>query len=589
MRLRHYILILLSLTSLLYLSSFGNTFVWDDEQFIYKNTYVANFDVHSIFSESTTSGAGIGSDYYRPLTTLSFAIDANLWGMQPLPFHLTNTVLHATAGIFIFLLLLQVGLNRKVSFLISAVFLTHPLQTEAVTYINSRGDSLYTFYGILSCLLFTLLFRNKKYELNLYNLQLTFSKTLISIFVVIFYAFSILSKEIGIAVVGILLLLYLQKYFTGHSKSVVDFCSKNLAATITVFGSMAISIIYLILRGTVLNFTNSFNLYNDGSLYSENIFVRLLTFSKVLWIYIKLLFIPFPLHMERTVELVTTPVSIWMLLTFLLLIFISISGLSEYKKCKSVYVFFGAAWFFGMLTPVSGILPINGILYEHWLYLPLVGFFCMLYGLSRLYLPKIGKDFFSSHYISIVSVIILSMAILTIRQNYFWSTPIRLYEYLLQHTSSARIYSNLGMAYGETGNTPKAIENYKKAIEINDSYPQTFHNLANSYRDIGQNSLAIENYQKALAIQPDFYFSYGSLINLLVVEKRYDEALATVNQVKIYWPNDPVMLVYEIFIYANSGDLEQAEKTLKDLELKYPGEIKIISNAQQLLSSFKKQ
>jgi hypothetical protein len=589
MRLRHYILILFSLTFLTYVTSFGNQFVWDDEQFIYKNAYVTTFDLQRIFTESTTSGAGIGSDYYRPITTLSFAIDANLWGLHPLPFHLTNTTLHASAGIFIFLLLLQVGLNRKVSFLISAVFLTHPLQTEAVTYINSRGDSLYTFFGMLSCLLFTLLVRNKKYELNLYNLQLTFSKTLISILVVLFYAFSILSKEIGIAVVGIVLLLYFQKYLTGHTKNIFEFSSKNLAATITVLSSMAVSISYLILRGTVLNFTNSFNLYNDGSLYSENVFVRLLTFSKVLWIYIKLLFIPFPLHMERTVELVTTPVSIWPLLTFLLLIFICISGFREYKKNKSVYVFFGAAWFFGMLTPVSGILPINGILYEHWLYLPLVGFCCMLYGLSRLYLPKIGKDFFSSHYIFIVSVIILSTAILTIRQNYFWSTPIRLYEYLLEHTSSARIYSNLGMAYGEAGNTPKAIENYKKAIEINDSYPQTFHNLANSYRDSGQNSLAIENYQKALAIQPDFYFSYASLINLLVIEKRYNEALTTVNQVKVYWPNDPMMYVYEIYIYANSGDLEQAEKTLKDLELKYSSETQIISTARQLLNDSQKQ
>jgi hypothetical protein len=44
------------------------------------------------------------------------------------------------------------------------------------------------------------------------------------------------------------------------------------------------------------------------------------------------------------------------------------------------------------------------------------------------------------------------------------------------------------------------------------------------------------------------------------------------------------MYVYEIFIYSNSGDLEHAEKIFKDLELKYPSEAKIISNARELLS-----
>ena len=67
-----------------YLPSLQNGFLWDDEVFFLNNENVAKFDVVKMFTESTTSGAGQTSNYYRPLTSLSFAIDYQLWGEKPL-------------------------------------------------------------------------------------------------------------------------------------------------------------------------------------------------------------------------------------------------------------------------------------------------------------------------------------------------------------------------------------------------------------------------------------------------------------------------------------------------------------------------
>ena len=84
------VLILIGATFLAYFSSFSNPFIWDDEQFITSNAYVRNFDIGKIFTTNTVAGAGVQSNYYRPLTTLSFAVDTAIWGSNPFGFHLTN-------------------------------------------------------------------------------------------------------------------------------------------------------------------------------------------------------------------------------------------------------------------------------------------------------------------------------------------------------------------------------------------------------------------------------------------------------------------------------------------------------------------
>ncbi len=559
MRLRHYLVLLFLIPFLTYLSSFGNAFVWDDEQFIYSNQYVLTFNIPKIFRESTTSGAGTNSDYYRPLTTLSFAFEANLWGLHPLPFHLTNTLLHIATGIFIFLLLLQLGLRRQHSFWLALFFLIHPIQTEAVSYINSRGDSLHAFFGMLSLLSFIAVLKNKTIEFHLYNLKFSFSTLFFTLAAILLYLCAVLSKEIGLAVAGIHSIIFTLFYFRSTAKTLGAFVKEHAKALQVLAGIGVVIVCYLFLRATALNFNNTFNLYDDDSLYSESLLVRLLTFTKVVWIYCGLLLVPYPLHMERTTELVTSIFSIWPLLTVLLITGLVTLGIKEFRIKKTGYILFGTAWFFGLLVPVSGIIPINGVLYEHWLYLPMVGFFLVLSRLYQFLSTDKLKIILTRYLQTFLMVVACIYIVLTIRQNYFWSTPVRFYEYLLQYTASARIYNNLAMAYAEDGNNQKAIQNYLQALEISNQYPQTYHNLANTYKTIGDNNLAIENYLKVLALQPDFYFSYTSLIELLVVEKRFDETQQVITIIEEEWPDNPAVTEYKN-ILSRAVELDEKSK-----------------------------
>jgi tetratricopeptide (TPR) repeat protein len=506
---------------LIYCNSFFNPFVWDDEQFIYNNSYVQNFNVGKIFTTNTIAGANEVSNYYRPLTTLSFAWDYVFWGIHVFGYHLNSTLIHIAAGIVLYYLLQQLYFSKKLSFWISLLFLLNPIQTEAVTYVNSRGDSLYTFFGLTSLLCLVLFYKQIQLKFSIYNLKITIPHWVLAVATPILYVLSILSKEIGIAVLGLHGLVSIYLYCYSHKKNIFSFIRSNYSLVSVVSINAVLAGVYLYLRATSLNFNNSFDFYKDNSIYSESLIVRLLTFTKIIFIYLRLLIIPFPLHMERTTTILPSLINPWTIAFFVLVGILIFLGRKEYQKKKTLFIFFGTAWFSIMLLPVSGIIAINGLLYEHWLYLPLVGFFITVYGVLKLfsskkilaYLPKI----------LIAVAIIYSM--LTIRQNYLWGDRVRFYKYLLQHTSSARIHNNLAMALAESEQYDEAIKEYKLALEYGIPYPNIYHNIGNTYAQQKKYSEAEIAYLKAIELDSNFFYSYNNLINLYSIQKKFDRAL----------------------------------------------------------------
>lgn len=524
------ITLLILIGFLVYLPSFWNQFLWDDEQFIYRNQHVLEFNIPAILTENTIAGAGEISNYYRPLTSLTFAIDHAIWGLQPFGFHLTNTTLHILSAILVFLLLRQLGL-KQVSFWIAAIFLLHPLQTESVTYVNSRGDSLYATLVLLSLYSFALGFKKRSFTLPLSDRTITISDAHLFLLSIVSYILALFSKEIAIAAVAIHTTLLLRNMVLSKA-DLQKWIKQHSAAIYTWIALWGTAISYLIARATILNFNNSFNFSGHEASYSSSILVRLLTFSKTLWWYWKWLFVPYPLHMEREIEVVTSFASPWPWATLLVILIVLAFGFVEWRRKQSVWIWFGWSWFFIWLSPMSGIIPINGILYEHWLYMPMIGFWLTLYGFFKLSNIKIPQK------IAVygLSVLLIIAAMLTIRQNYIWRAPIPFYEYTLQYTSSARLHNNLAMAYDAEGMTEKAISEYQAALEISNLYPQIYYNLGNSYVQLNDLENAEKSFLNALTLNPQFEPVYGSLINLYLNQHKYEQALPLIDAILQNYP-----------------------------------------------------
>lgn len=570
------LLVLVAATFLAYIPSFWNPFIWDDEQFIYKNVYVLNFDLKNLLTQQIIAGANHPSDYYRPITALTFAVDHTIYGLRPFGFHLSNTIFHTLAGCLLLLLLTQLGLNKSnkkfgplnwlsPALIISLWFLLNPLQVEAVAYINSRGDSLYALFTFLTINL--ILLANNKFQTNQAKYWFLIAASFMTA------AISFLSKEIGIITMPlavICLWLTYQQQKNPHQSSKYLISLANLAI---------VSGLYVLARVTIFNFGGTLNLYREENAYTQSLLIRFITFLSITPTYWRLLILPFPLHMERTAAIVTTffNPNVLLGLTILLLLTLVMVGL-KIKNQLSPLIIFGLTWMMIAIGPVSGIVPINGLIYEHWLYLPLVGFMIFIYGLLR----EVIRMLPSQPHVLVYKILILSITVLylalTWRQIWLWQTPIRWYGYLIKFSPSARVYNNLAIAYNEQGQNQAAIDAYLNAIKLDDSYPQTRYNLGNTYADIGNIKAAKEQYLQAIAINPSFYYSFEKLVNIYAAEEDYENVVKALEELR---QQNPYILDYwfaqirALHILNRNEDIKKLESELLQMAGKDAPKLKI--------------
>ncbi len=440
------------LTLLSYSNTYKNEFLWDDEFLIQKNQFVQKMDFLNLLTTPSGAGAGRYDNFYRPTQLIVYSLIYRLFKLNELPYHLINILLHTSNSILILALIKKITGKQNIAFITALLWATHPVHTEAVTYISGTADPLSLFFALISFLLFT--------------------KSIILSSA--FFILALLSKE---TIIILPLLIFLHK----KDKKIIILS--------------AIAVIYIILRITTLNFDNTLNFYNEQNVYTENIYYRMLTFTASLPYYYSFLLYPVDLHMERGFPIFTSILSIPVLLSIIILLILFLT-----KKDNTTKL--GILWFLISFLPMSGIIPVNSLLLEHWLYVPSIGFFLIIANIIKKYKR-------------ILIPIIIILISLTLVRNFDWRDSITFYNNILKHENgSARVYNNLAMAYAEEDNFKAAEEHYLKAIQTNDNYAETRYNLASLYIKQGKASEAITNLKRSIEINPNFYYSYNLLTQI---------------------------------------------------------------------------
>jgi len=474
-------------TVLSYANSIHNQFIWDDEDFILKNSTIK--DWHNwprVFAEDMIHSARKASNFYRPTQSLTHGVDYLLWKDRQEGHHATNIAFHCLTAIAIYLMLKGI-FSKELSFFAALFFAVHPVQTEAVTYISGRSDPMAALFVVLAIILF-----EKKLFMSC-----------------AFFILGILSKESAL-IAPFLLALYLL-FRKGSIKPYLK----------RILPFIFIMIFYSLLRVTILDFSRTVPENLPKPFFYVPIYLRFSTFMKTLPVYFKILLWPFGLHMERDMDLAVSIFEPQALLGFTMLIFAFFIAYSLRKANRPLL--FSAAWFFIAIFPNSNIIPINALIYEHWLYMPSLGFFITI-GLGLEALLKKGRVF---KYISILLALAISLFYMwrTIERNKEWHDPISFYESTIKYMpNSVRLHNNLAMAYTESGRREDAIREYKRAIELGDYYPQTHYNLSNIYINKGDYVSAVEELKKSIEIDNNFLYSHESLAVIYLNQKRFDEA-----------------------------------------------------------------
>lgn len=522
------IVLIIILGLVVYLNALKGDFIWDDECVIKNNISIRSWsNVSKVFATDMGMGGRDRFIFYRPLQLFSYFIDYSIWKLNPIGYHLTNILLHILVALTLCWLVNIIYSDAALSLLAAALFVVHPIHTEAVAYISGRGDALAVLFMLL-CFIFYI--KGKK----LYILML------------LSYALSLLSKENAL-ILPVLLLVYhyaFKKNFKREFLSIIG-----------------LAFIYVLLRMTLLKAALPHALYFTTS------FRRIPAFFAAITNYTRLILLPFGLHMEygdKLFKLVhpRAIIGIALLVSFLIYAF--------KMRDRSNVTFFSITWFFTSLLPFSNIYPLPFYMAEHYLYLSSMGFFLILAkGLRSIYNDKNVRGFAAV----LTTVLLVFYSLLTIRQNEYWKDPVTLYNRILRYEpDSSRVHYNLGITYYNLDKKAAAMNSFKKAIEIDPNFAYAYNNLGVIYKEMDNKEEAIALFKRIIEIDPSYMQAYANLCSVYVIMGRIDKAIDLYKNAGVASSDAEIYNKIGLICRANSRN-EEAVKLFKKAR-----EIDLLSN-----------
>ena len=448
-----------------------DTLIINNQQFLTTLSNIPRAFIQQVFPESHHA------PYYRPMLTISFILDAQLGGLSPFVYHLTNLILHLISCCLLFLLLMLLQYRKDLSLLFSSLFAVHPILSEAVSWIPGRNDSLLTVFTLLAfmfCLRFTETRKWKYYAGYLLSLSL-----------------AIFSKEAALLII-IPILIYLR--FIKRER-MTSFNIKILS-----IGWVAIIIIWFFLRDIALaQCPIRLTIFDIAISVLRNLHQIIIYLGKII-LPIKLS--AFPSEENSGIPLMCGYVTIVLLLiTFFI---------TKHKRFN--FIALGLCWFILFLLPalVSPNIPkLTIFALEHRIYLPLIGFIIFL--LETDVIKNINLHKKSS--LTTVVIIISILFVIAFLRAPIYKNRIILWETVVKespHVAVAR--QNLAGIYYVEGMLDKSEIEYKKTLELNPDAQQVHYFLGLIYMRKNMYQKAIEELKKELLIKPDdeqLYFNIG--------------------------------------------------------------------------------
>jgi len=487
--------------------------------FIYSNTFFAPF--HFDDQDSITANPNIRDlsgikaiwDYWPPrfITNLSFGFNYHFHQLNVFGYHLVNISIHIISSILVFYFILLIfstpGMRGEdisrhsglVAFFSALVFLAHPIQTQAVTYIVQRATSLATLFYLASLIFYikSRLLEQRPVAGNIY-----YPASLIMAVMAMF------TKEIA-ATLPFTVFLCEIHFFKAKNRikliKTAPFFVVLLTAFLIIIISKAPGILALKMAAEPVA-----RISPESYLFTQ---------FRVMVTYIRLVFLPINQNLDYDYPISTSLMHLPVLASFLLLAAILTTAIRWASKYRLVS--FGIFWFFLTLAPESGVIPIRDVIFEHRLYLPMIGFSVFLAGL--IYHRFAAKS--ARPAISILIALVMCYSMLTYSRNHIWKDDFRLWDDTVRKSpGKARPYIQRGNAYFDRGFIDNAILDYTRAVEINPGLVMGYYNRGNAYSAKDSFDEAIADYNKALGLNPGLGKVYHNRAAAYFYKKEYDKS-----------------------------------------------------------------
>lgn len=541
---RYFILFFFILSLVFYGNTVRNKFAVDD-------TYVTNNElvekgfkaipeIFSTFYVHQSGNIGTQSSDYRPIVKLTFAIEHGLWGSQkPFRSHLINILLYFWISVLLFFVLRRMlrSYNILFPFLITVLFLAHPVHTEVVASLKSR-DELLAFLCGLGGLHYFLKYADTK-------------KIVYPFLALIIIFIGYLSKS---SILPFLVIYPLALYF---------FTDMNPRKFIFIFiACLSVFLLAQYIPRLFLPDPSRVRSYIENPLYFEKDFwIRIGTGFLSLWFYIKILFYPYPLLFYYGYNMIpiTGPWNIWVLISIILHLIMFIIALRKFRR-KHI-LSFAFLYYLIMISMYSNVLvPVVGIVGERFVFAASLGF-CILivYLLFRIFRtdPKSLTIEFNERakIIVVVCLILIPYAALTIQRNRQWRNLFDLYRADIKHLDNS-VKANI--EYGQylmstVYNDPNfqehgvvnefkqqvIISHFKRAIELYPEDYKTLNDLATVYLSFtSKPDSALYYLNKAIALRPELQPAWVNLGLMYRKQQSLDSAMYCYEKVLQINPNE---------------------------------------------------
>jgi len=493
---------------LLYSLSLSFKYTLDDPTVLKENSLVTKGfkGIPEILKTDYWFGTNIRIPEYRPAPLFVYAVIWQVFPDNPVVFHLLNVFLYAICCWLLFLVLCRLfeKQNLLFPFICCLLYSAHPLHTEVVNSIKSLDEILCFLFALLSVL---------------YILDYVSQKSIVKLILgVVFFFFSLLSKETGISYLLITPLILFVFTKTDVKRIVIPSMAMVLATALFFF------IRYKVLEGVP---AHGFNSPMNNSLTTAPDFIsQKATAFYVLLKYILSLVVPYQLSFDYSyaqipILKISNPIAIISILFYLAM------GVYAVLKIKQKDVLaFAILFYLFTLAPVSNIFLIIGSpMAERFMFMPSLGYCIILTYLliklskSEQFKSKFNsiKQFFlfNSTLFILVFIIIGLYAAKTLARSQNWKDNITLFEHDAEVVdNSAKAHLSLGCAYlmdlypleknkaKKKQYIDKEIEQFSKAIAIYPNYQDAYMNLAVAYTDKMDYPNAIRNYEKVMQLSP---------------------------------------------------------------------------------------
>jgi protein O-mannosyl-transferase len=497
-----------------YANTLRGPFVFDDAASIVGNPSIRDLSrARQILSPPTAEGTTVGG---RPLLNLSFAINYAISREAVWSYHALNLAIHLGGALLLF------GIVRRtlertpdsapaspfatsatsIAAVATAVWALHPLQTEAVTYVSQRAESLASFGYLLTLYAFI-------------RAQATLSPARWLILSVVGCVLGSATKEIT-ATAPLLVLLYDMTFVSGSWRAAwrarfVYYCA--LSATWLLIAA-------LVTMGNGRGGTAGLDSGVSPWRYA-------LTQGAAILHYLRLALWPFPQVFDYGTPLASNDASAWLRAGLVVLLLVTAIAIAARSKTRG---FLGVA-FFVLLAPSSSFVPIaTQTIAEHRMYLPLAAVVLLATVTTFRRLGRLG--------LAVLTGVAATGGIATWQRNNVYRSDLTLWADTVAHApNNPRAHSNLGNALLARGQLTEAIAEYQTALTLRPDYVDAENNLGHALLQNGQAIDALPHLERAARAKPSSVEVLTNLGRALAQTGRTTEALATYRRALTADPN----------------------------------------------------